>query len=105
MIFFGNLWDLFVQSAPWLLLGYLIAGLLNVYFPKSWMRSHLGEASFGHSVKAAVIGAPLPLCSCGVIPTALGLRKSGASKNATASFMVFTAVRICSSSSLLMVKG
>lgn len=86
----ANFWDLLVQSAPWLLLGYLIAGVINVYLPASWLKSQLGKASFGHSIKAAFIGAPLPLCSCGVIPTALGLRKSGASKNATASFMVAT---------------
>ncbi|BDX05503.1 SO_0444 family Cu/Zn efflux transporter [Planctobacterium marinum] len=85
-----NFWDLLVLSAPWLLLGYFIAGVMNVYLPKKWMESQLGKASFGHSVKAAFIGAPLPLCSCGVIPTALGLRKRGASKNATASFMVAT---------------
>ncbi|MCY7297282.1 permease [Alteromonas sp. a30] len=86
----ANFWDLFTQSAPWLLLGYGIAGIINVYLPESWLRKQLGTASFGHSVKAAVVGAPLPLCSCGVIPTALGLRRRGASKNATASFMVAT---------------
>lgn len=90
MTLIANFWDLFVQSAPWLLLGYFIAGIINVYLPSTWMKSHLGKKTFGHSVKAAFIGAPLPLCSCGVIPTALGLRKSGASKNATASFMVAT---------------
>lgn len=90
MMILNNFWDLLLQSAPWLLLGYFIAGLINVYLPASSMKSQLGNSSFGHSVKAAFIGAPLPLCSCGVIPTALGLRKSGASKNATASFMVAT---------------
>jgi len=90
MTLIANFWDLLVQSAPWLLLGYFIAGVINVYLPSAWMKSHLGKKTFGHSVKAAFIGAPLPLCSCGVIPTALGLRKSGASKNATASFMVAT---------------
>lgn len=90
MMLLENFWDLLVQSAPWLLLGYLIAGIIHVWLPKSWLQSQLGERSFSHSVKAAIIGAPLPLCSCGVIPTALGLRKSGASKNATASFMVAT---------------
>ncbi len=90
MSFFINFWELFTQSAPWLLLGYGIAGLINVYMPASWLRKQLGQPSFNHSVKAAIIGAPLPLCSCGVIPTALGLRRRGASKNATASFMVAT---------------
>ncbi len=85
-----NFWDLFAQSAPWLLLGYGIAGLINVYLPKSWLKKQLGKSTFSHTLKAAIIGAPLPLCSCGVIPTALGLRRRGASKNATASFMVAT---------------
>lgn len=86
----ANFWDLFTESAPWLLFGYGIAGVINVYLPKSWLQKQLGQATFSHSVKAAFIGAPLPLCSCGVIPTALGLRRRGASKNATASFMVAT---------------
>lgn len=90
MMLLNNFWELLLQSAPWLLLGYFIAGVINIYLPASWLKSQLGKSSFGHSVKAALIGAPLPLCSCGVIPTALGLRKSGASKNATASFMVAT---------------
>lgn len=67
-----------------------MAGLINVYLPESWLQKQLGQHTFWHSVKAAFIGAPLPLCSCGVIPTALGLRRRGASKNATASFMVAT---------------
>ena len=90
MNFIFNFWDLFTESAPWLLLGYTMAGVINVFLPESWLQKQLGQHSFFHSVKAALIGAPLPLCSCGVIPTALGLRRRGASKNATASFMVAT---------------
>jgi len=82
--------DLFCLSAPFLLLGYTIAGMINVYLPESWLTRQLGKQSFGHSVKAAFIGAPLPLCSCGVIPTALGLKRRGASNNATAAFLVAT---------------
>lgn len=90
MLFIHNFIELFCLSAPYLLLGYIIAGVINVYLPASWLTKHLGDNSFSHSVKAAFIGAPLPLCSCGVIPTALGLKRRGASNNATASFLVAT---------------
>lgn len=81
---------LFLASAPWLLLGLLIAGLIQVFVPTKLMSKQLGKEGIGSAVKAAFIGAPLPLCSCGVIPAALGLRKAGASKSATTSFLVAT---------------
>jgi len=85
-----NFWALFITAAPWLLLGFVIAGLIHVFIPEHVMSKHLGSEGFGTTVKAALIGAPLPLCSCGVIPAALGLRRSGASKSATVSFLVAT---------------
>jgi len=86
----NNFWDLFVLSAPWLMLGLLIAGIINVYLPKEFLTKHLGSDGLYTTIKAAVIGAPMPLCSCGVIPAALGLRRSGASKSATTAFLVST---------------
>lgn len=85
-----NFIDLFLDSAPWLLLGLILAGLLKVFVPMAWMQKQLGGHGFKTVVKAAVLGAPLPLCSCGVIPAAVGLRRSGASKAATTSFLVST---------------
>ncbi|PAJ75815.1 hypothetical protein CJF42_02940 [Pseudoalteromonas sp. NBT06-2] len=85
-----NFWQLFVISAPWLLLGLSIAGLIKVYLPKDFLIKHLGKEGFVSIVKAALIGAPMPLCSCGVIPAALGLRRAGASKSATTAFLVST---------------
>jgi len=82
--------ELFLASAPWLLLGLFIAGLIQVFVPTKMMSKHLGEEGVKSAVKAAFIGAPLPLCSCGVIPAGLGLRKAGASKSATTSFLVAT---------------
>ncbi len=86
----SNFWQLFVISAPWLLLGLVIAGLIHVYLPKDFLVRHLGKEGFLATVKAAIIGAPMPLCSCGVIPAALGLRRAGASKSATTAFLVST---------------
>ncbi|QLE87184.1 permease [Shewanella sp. Scap07] len=85
-----NFIDLFLESAPWLLLGLVLAGLLKMFVPMAWMQKQLGGHGIKTTVKAAVLGAPLPLCSCGVIPAAVGLRRSGASKAATTSFLVST---------------
>ena len=79
---------LFTESAPYLLLGLLLAGIIRMLVPDSWITKFLGENS--SVVTAAVIGTPLPLCSCSVIPTAIGIRRAGASKASTASFMVAT---------------
>ncbi len=86
----ANFIDLFLDSAPWLVLGLILAGMLKMFVPMSWMQKQLGGHGFKTTVKAAILGAPLPLCSCGVIPAAVGLRRSGASKAATTSFLVST---------------
>ncbi len=87
-------WDALVvmtaEMAPYLLLGFLIAGLLRVFVPKSAWSKHLAPRNMKSVVKAAAIGIPLPLCSCGVIPTSVGLRKEGASHGACASFLIAT---------------
>ena len=85
-----NFVDLFLDSAPWLMLGLILAGLIKVFVPMAWMQKQLGGHGVKTVVKAALLGAPLPLCSCGVIPAAVGLRRSGASKAATTSFLVST---------------
>jgi uncharacterized membrane protein YraQ (UPF0718 family) len=88
MEFFDNFVLLFTESAPFLLLGMLMAGAINQLIPRTWVEKTLGGKS--SIVHAALIGAPLPLCSCSVIPVAMGIRRSGASKASTASFLVAT---------------
>jgi uncharacterized protein len=85
-----NFIELFQESAPWLLLGLLIAGMMKWLVPIELLKDHMGKDDIFSVVKAALIGAPLPLCSCGVIPAAIGLRRAGASKPATVSFLVAT---------------
>jgi uncharacterized membrane protein YraQ (UPF0718 family)/copper chaperone CopZ len=82
--------ETFMDMAPYLLLGLTFAGILHVLFKKEFIIRHLGQNSISASIKAAVLGVPLPLCSCGVIPTALSLRKSSASEGATVSFLIST---------------
>lgn len=83
-----NFWLLFMESAPYLLIGLVLAGIIRQMIPDKWINSVLGKDS--SVVTAAIIGTPLPLCSCSVIPTALGIRRAGASKASTSSFMVAT---------------
>lgn len=82
--------SLLLEMAPYLLLGFLVAGLLHAFVPPSFFSRHLSGSGFRPVVNSALMGVPLPLCSCGVIPTAMGLRKSGASRGATVSFLIST---------------
>lgn len=83
-------WTMLCEMAPYLLLGFAIAGILHAFVPASVYRTHLAPNTFGSVVKAALFGIPLPLCSCGVVPTAMGLRREGASRGATVSFLIAT---------------
>ena len=83
-------WDIFLQMSPYLLLGFLFAGILNVVISKRRVSKYLGKRGLWSSVKASILGVPLPLCSCGVIPTGISFHKNGASKGATNSFLIST---------------
>jgi uncharacterized protein len=85
-----ELWQVMLDLSPSLLLGLFIAGLMHVYLPKGFVRRGLNRPDLRSAARASLIGVPLPLCSCGVIPTALGLHKEGASKGATTAFMIST---------------
>lgn len=76
--------------SPYILLGFLIAGILHVFVKEETLLRHLSGNGLKTVVKAAAIGIPLPLCSCGVLPTAVSLRRGGASKAATTSFLIAT---------------
>ncbi len=78
------------EMAPYLLLGFLIAGILHVYVPQKFYAKYLSRDNKWAVLWAALLGVPLPLCSCGVIPTAIGLRNEKASKGAVASFLIAT---------------
>lgn len=87
---FENIWAVFLDTAFWLLLGLLAAGFIKSYISEETMRRWVGGRGFGAVSRAALFGAPLPLCSCGVLPAAIGLHRSGASKEATISFLIST---------------
>jgi uncharacterized membrane protein YraQ (UPF0718 family)/copper chaperone CopZ len=83
-------WWMLAEMAPYLLLGFVIAGLLSAFISPEWVERHLGGSRFGQIFKASLFGVPLPLCSCGVIPVAASLRRHGAGKGATTAFLLST---------------
>lgn len=88
--YFWSLLNVVCEMAPYLLLGFLIAGILHVFVPQGFYRKYLSKDNKWAVLWAALLGVPLPLCSCGVIPTAIGLRNEKASKGAVASFLIAT---------------
>ena len=78
------------EMSPYLLLGFLLAGLMHAFIPGMVYSRYLSGHGFRSVLYGALFGIPLPLCSCGVIPTAMSLRKEGASKGATVSFLIAT---------------
>lgn len=78
------------EMSPYILLGFLFAGILRVFVRQRMMARHLSGHGWKPVVKAALLGIPLPLCSCGVLPTAVSLNRRGASRGATTSFLIAT---------------
>lgn len=86
----NNIWLVFLDTAFWLLIGLLAAGVVKSFIAEDTMKRWVGGHGIGSILRAALFGAPLPLCSCGVLPAAIGLRRAGASKEATVSFLIST---------------
>jgi uncharacterized membrane protein YraQ (UPF0718 family) len=85
-----DFWATVGEMSPYLLFGFFVAGLLSVLVSQKMVERHLGGQGFLPVLKATLFGIPLPLCSCGVIPVAMSLRKHGASKGSTVSFLLST---------------
>ena len=88
--FFSDFIFILNEMAPYLLLGFIFAGILNVLMPQKTVNKYLGRNNMRSVFNAAILGVPLPLCSCGVIPTGISFYKNGASKGATNSFLIST---------------
>jgi hypothetical protein len=91
-LFFIALVELSNAMAPYILFGLLFAGILHEFVPDTLVTKHLGKDNIFSVIKATLFGIPLPVCSCGVIPLATSIKKSGASKGATLSFLISTPI-------------
>jgi uncharacterized membrane protein YraQ (UPF0718 family) len=83
-------WHLLLDSSPYILFGIMVAGLLKMFLSTDYVVRNLGEGKVMPVIKASLLGIPIPLCSCGVLPAAASLRKQGASKGATTAFLIST---------------
>ncbi|MCF8222064.1 MAG: permease [Bacteroidales bacterium] len=88
--FWNELYFITMEMAPYLLIGFIFAGILYLLFPKNKVRRYMGRKRNGAVVNASILGIPLPLCSCGVIPTGLSFYRNGASRGSTVSFLIST---------------
>lgn len=88
--YWRELSGLTIEMAPYLLFGFLFAGLLKVYFPKRLLLKYMGRSNAASAFNASLLGVPMPLCSCGVLPTGISLYRNGASKGSTNSFLIST---------------
>ncbi len=91
-LLFSALVDLSNAMAPYILFGLIFAGFLHELVPDSIVKNHLGHDSIVSVIKSTIFGIPLPVCSCGVIPLAAGIKKSGASNGSTLSFLISTPI-------------
>jgi len=90
--FFTALFDLSNAMAPYIIFGLFFAGILHELVPDSLVAKHLGKGNILSVIKATLFGVPLPVCSCGVIPLASSIKKSGASNGSTLSFLISTPI-------------
>ena len=90
--FFTALYELSNAMAIYILFGLAFAGVLHELVPESIVTKHLGNENIWSVIKSTIFGIPLPVCSCGVIPLATSIKKSGASKGATLSFLISTPI-------------
>ena len=86
----GKFWSITGEMAPYLLFGFFMAGVLHVILPKGFIERHLGKRGPIQTIKATILGVPMPLCSCGVIPVGASLHRHGAGRGATAAFLAST---------------
>src|SRR5207244_568096 len=78
------------EASCFLLLGFVLAGVFAVIVPARLPTRVLGRGKIRSVLWASAIGTPLPLCSCGVLPTALGLARQGATRGATVAVLIST---------------
>jgi uncharacterized membrane protein YraQ (UPF0718 family) len=83
-------WNILLESSIFILFGLIVSGLLRVFLNPGAVSRHLGQGRFRSVFKASLMGIPIPLCSCGVLPAAAALKKQGANNGAVTSFLIST---------------
>lgn len=89
-VWLASTWQLLLESAPYVIIGLILGGVLKMFLSTDYVAHHLGRGRFSSVLKAALFGIPLPLCSCGVLPAAAALKRQGANNGATTAFLIAT---------------
>ena len=75
--FAATVWQIASESAFWVVASLIVGGLVHEFLPSSRFRELLNRKGQGALLGAILFGAILPICSCGVIPLAISLYRSG----------------------------
>lgn len=86
----SHTWTMVAEMGVYLILGLAISALLHRFLKPTWIEGLMGRKSLSSVIWGSVVGVPMPLCSCGVIPVTMSLHSKGASKGATVSFLTST---------------
>lgn len=86
----SHTWAMIAEMGPYLILGLAISALLHRVLRQAWIERLMGQRNFRSVLYGSIVGVPMPLCSCGVIPVTMSLHSKGASKGATVSFLTST---------------
>ena len=65
------------ESVPFLLLGALLSGLIEVFVPARWMTRLLPRNPLPAVLISGFLGVIFPMCECGVVPVIRRLMKKG----------------------------
>lgn len=76
-----------LESAPLVVLGFAIAGLLHEFVPEKRMRQVGAGSGLAPVARAVGVGAVLPICSCSTIPLGVAMTRGGASIGTALAFM------------------
>jgi len=85
-----DIWYVFREASLYVLFGFLVAAMIQASVAAGRVSAVLGQGRWRSILLASLIGIPLPLCSCSVLPTALALRQKGARRGATMAFLIST---------------
>ncbi|MEW6264603.1 MAG: SO_0444 family Cu/Zn efflux transporter [Thermodesulfobacteriota bacterium] len=83
-------WRLLLESSVYVIFGLLTAGLLRMFLSPAAVARNFGQGRYSSVFKAAALGVPIPLCSCGVLPAAVSMKKQGANNGAVTAFLIST---------------
>ncbi len=90
ILYLSACWEMLVEMGPYICLGFFMTGLIHIFVDANTIIKYLGKGRFRSVIYAALLGIPLPLCSCSVLPTTAGLKKQGANNGAAMAFLIAT---------------